>query len=157
VFRGYVDDIAITDTSRAAGDDLALKHPASASAACAPAENAAAAADGTSGNNSKWCSGVAGATWQVDLGSVQPVRTVVVRHASAGGETAAWNTRAFRLQTSTDGSAWAAFATVTGNADGITTSTAGPVGARYLRLVVDAGQQDGAATARIYEVEVYSD
>jgi lysophospholipase L1-like esterase len=157
VFRGYVDDIAITDTARAAGDNLALKRPATASTPCAATENAAAAADGTSAGNSKWCSGVAGATWQVDLGSAQNVRTVVVRHASAGGETAAWNTRAFRLQTSTDGSAWTTFATVTGNADGITTSTAGPAVARYVRLVVDAGQQDGAATARVYEVEVYSD
>jgi hypothetical protein len=52
---------------------------------------------------------------------------VIVRHASAGGGPLAFNTRAYRVQTSTDGTAWAAFATVTGTADGVTASTAGPV------------------------------
>jgi lysophospholipase L1-like esterase len=161
VFRGYVDDIAVTDSTRqaaspAAADNLALKHATSASAPCAAAEDAAKAADGTAGGNSKWCTGVGAATWQVDLGAPGTVRTVVVRHASAGGEALAWNTRAFRVQTSTDGATWAAFATVTGNADGVTASTAGPVTARWVRLVIDAGQQDGGATTRIYEAEVYA-
>jgi lysophospholipase L1-like esterase len=161
VFRGYVDDIAVTGSTRqaasaAAADNLALKHATSASAACAAAEDAAKAADGTTGGNSKWCTGAGAATWQVDLGAPGTVRTVIVRHASAGGEALAWNTRAFRVQTSTDGTTWAAFATVTGNADGVTASTAGPVTARWVRLVIDAGQQDGGATTRIYEVEVYA-
>jgi hypothetical protein len=45
---------------------------------------------------------------------------------------------------------------VTDNADGVTTSIAGPATARWVRLVVDAGQQDGGAVARIYEIEVYA-
>jgi hypothetical protein len=154
VFRGYVDDIRISDGSH--DDNLALKHPATGSTACAAAEDATHAADGVASANSKWCTGVAGGTWQVDLGATVTVRTVVVRHASAGGETAAWNTRAYRLQTSTDGSTWTLFATVTGNADGITTTTAGPVAARWLRLIVDAGEQGGGPTARIYEIEAYA-
>ena len=157
VFRGYVDDIAITDsTGPAAADDLALKHATTASAPCVAAEDAAKAADGTAGGNSKWCSGVAGATWQVDLGAARSVRTVIVRHASAGGEALALNTRDYRVQTSTDGAAWTLFATVTGNADGVTASSAGPATARYVRVVIDAGEQAGGPTARIYEVEVFS-
>jgi lysophospholipase L1-like esterase len=154
VFRGYVDDIRISDGSH--DDNLALKHPVTGSTACAAAEDAAHAADGVASANSKWCSGVTGGTWQVDLGALLTVRTVVVRHASAGGESAAWNTRAYRLQTSTDGTTWTAFATVTANADGITTTTAGPVTARWLRLIVDAGDQAGGPTARIYEIEAYA-
>ena len=161
VFRGYVDDIAVTGSARQAADpaaavNLALKHPATGSTACAAAEDAAKAADGTTGGNSKWCTAVSGGTWQVDLGAVATVRTVVVRHASSGGERPAWNTRAYRIETSTDGTAWTPFATVTGNADGVTATTAGPATARHVRLVVDAGQQDGSAGTRIYEIEVYA-
>ena len=161
VFRGYVDDIAITDSARAAAspaaaDDIALKHATTASAACAAAEDAAKAADGIPGTTSKWCTGVAAGTWQVDLGAPATVRTVILRHASAGGEPSALNTRALRIQTSTDNAAWSTFATVTGNADGVTATTAGPVTARYVRLIVDTGEQGGGPVARIYEVEVYS-
>ncbi|HEV8567385.1 MAG TPA: GDSL-type esterase/lipase family protein [Actinoplanes sp.] len=160
-FRGYVDDIKIADSSReaadaAAADDVALKRATAASAPCVAAEDAAKAADGTTAGNSKWCTSVPAATWQVDLGAPGTVRTVIVRHASAGGETLAWNTRGFRIQTSTDGTTWTAFAAVTDNADGVTTSIAGPATARWVRLVVDAGQQDGGAVARIYEIEVYA-
>jgi hypothetical protein len=161
VFRGYTDDIRISDSTReaanpAAADDLALKHASTGSAACAATEDAAKATDGVAGNNSKWCTGVPTGTWQSDLGAPATVRTVIVRHASAGGEALAFNTRAYRVQTSTDGTTWAAFATVSGNADGVTASTAGPVSARYVRIVVDTGEQGGGATARIYEVEVYA-
>jgi lysophospholipase L1-like esterase len=160
VFRGYVDDIRISDSAReaanpAAADDLALKHAATGSAGCVAAEGPAQAADGVAAGNSKWCTGVAAGTWQVDLGAPATVRTVIVRHASAGGEALAYDTRAYRVETSADGTAWSAFATVTGNADGVTASTAGPVTARYVRLIVDTGEQGGGPTARIYEVEVY--
>ncbi|MFG1604863.1 GDSL-type esterase/lipase family protein [Actinoplanes sp. NPDC049265] len=160
VFRGYVDDLAVSDSTReaaapAAAVNLALEHPASASAACVAAEDAAKAIDGTTGNNSKWCTGVSDASWQVDLGAPAAVRTVIVRHASSGGERLAWNTRAYHVDSSVDGTTWATFATVTGNADGVTATTAGPVSARYVRVVVDAGQQDGVVGTRIYEVEVF--
>jgi hypothetical protein len=161
VYRGYVDDITIADSAReaadpAAADNIALKRATTASAPCVAAEGAAKAVDGTTAGNSKWCTGLPAATWQVDLGAPRTVRTVIVRHASAGGETLAWNTRAFRIETSTDGTSWSAFATVAGNADGVTTSTATPATARWVRLVIDAGQQDGGAVARIYEIEVYA-
>ncbi|MEV7630154.1 GDSL-type esterase/lipase family protein [Actinoplanes sp. NPDC089786] len=156
VFRGYVDDLAITGTTRPAAVNLALKRPSSASSACATTEDATRANDGTTGNNSKWCTGVSGATWQTDLGAATTVRTVIVRHASTGGEPLAWNTRAYRIQLSPDATTWTTFATVTNNADGVVTSTAGPSTARHVRLLIDTGQQDGAATARIFEVEVYT-
>jgi lysophospholipase L1-like esterase len=161
VFRGYVDDIAVTDSTRTvanptAADNLALHRGSTSSAACAVAEDGSKANDGTTGANSKWCSGAAQATWEVDLGSLRSVRTVIVRHASAGGESLAWNTRAYQVLTSTDDETWTPFATVSDNADGVTASVAGPVTARWVRVVIDTGEQAGGATARIYEVEAYS-
>ncbi len=162
-YRGYVDDIAIVDSVRqqasaAALVNVALKRPVTGDAPCAAGETPDRLVDGTSGNNSKWCSGVGGAQASVDLGAIQPVRTVVVRHASAGGEPAVWNTRAFRISTSTDNATWQSFATVTGNVDGVTTSTVtAPRLVRYVRFAADAPAQDGSAATRIYEISVYGD
>jgi len=58
--------------------------------------------------------------------------------------------------TSTDNATWQAFASVTGNVDGVTTSTvAAPVSARYVRFVADTPAQDGSGATRIYEISVY--
>jgi lysophospholipase L1-like esterase len=160
-FRGYVDSIAVIDSAQpdaapSALVNLALKQPASAAGnGCVAAESADRADDGVAAANSKWCAGGAGIFWQVDLGSTRTVSRVVVRHASAGGESVVYNTRDFRIQTSPDNATWQTRATVTGNADGITSSRFAAVAARYVRLIVDAGTQNGEAAARIYEVEAY--
>ncbi|AGZ43514.1 GDSL-type esterase/lipase family protein [Actinoplanes friuliensis] len=155
VFRGFVDDIAVTDHGLPA-QNLALDRPATATTEpCAETETPAQATDGVTTTNSKWCTRAAG-QWQVDLGTASPVGRVVLRHASAGGESLAWNTRAYHVETSEDGETWTAFATVTDNADGITTSSADPVTARHVRVTVDAGRQDEYPLTRIYEVEVYA-
>ena len=53
--------------------------------------------------------------------SSQTVNRFVVKHAGAGGENTAWNTRDFTLQVSTNGTTWTTVATVTGNTASTTT------------------------------------
>jgi hypothetical protein len=141
--------------SSSAPTDVALNRPATADSSCAAVEGPAKAFNGSwlGGWNDKWCSQGASKWLQTDLGSKQRVGSVVVRHAGAGGEYPAWNTRDFDLQTSDDGSTWTTRAQVRGNtAD--TTTTAVNVDARYVRLAVVTPAQDGNTAARIYEVLV---
>ncbi|MFF5230326.1 GDSL-type esterase/lipase family protein [Dactylosporangium sp. NPDC000521] len=154
-FRGYVDDIAITDEGGAhPGVNLARGATVTGSAACVAAEAPAKALDGVITGNSKWCSGAAGATLQADLGAARTVRRFVVRHASSGGESQALNTRAFTIQVSTDGATWTTAVTVTANTDGVTSHRVGPLTARYLRLVVTTPTQTTDPATRVYELEV---
>jgi lysophospholipase L1-like esterase len=160
-FRGFVDDIAVVDRATPAAApsslvNLALKRPTSAGgSACGASETADRAADGVAAAGSKWCAGGAAISWQVDLGAPQPVSRVLVRHASSGGEWLTYNTRDLRIQTSTDATTWQTRATLSGSVDGVTDHRFPAVQARHVRLVVDAGTQNGQAAARIYEVEVY--
>ncbi|MET7417635.1 GDSL-type esterase/lipase family protein [Dactylosporangium sp. NPDC005555] len=155
VFRGYVDDIAITDEGGAyPGANLTRGATVTGSAPCVAAEAAAKATDGVVTGNSKWCSGVAGATLQADLGAARTVRRFVVRHASSGGEAQALNTRAFTIQVSGDGATWTTAVTVTANTDGVTSHRITPVTARYVRLVVGAPTQTTDPATRIYELEI---
>ena len=103
-------------------------------------------------------SGVGGATkwWQVDLGSSQSVGRVVVRHAGAGGENAAWNTGDFDIQASTNGTTWTTVVSPRGNTANVTTHTFTATNARYLRLNVLAPTSNTDAAARIYEFEAYT-
>ncbi|MEV0570075.1 GDSL-type esterase/lipase family protein [Dactylosporangium sp. NPDC050588] len=154
-FRGYVDDIAITDEGGAyPGVNLARGATVTGSAACVAAEAPAKAVDGVITGNSKWCSGAAGATLQADLGAARTVRRFVVRHAASGGESPALNTRAFTIQVSTDGATWTTPVTVTANTDGVTSHPVGPLTARYVRLVVTTPTQTTDPATRIYELEV---
>ncbi|MYS19623.1 MULTISPECIES: GH92 family glycosyl hydrolase [unclassified Streptomyces] len=140
------------------GADLARGRPVTASAACAAAESADKAVDGTLKNNSKWCSTATNPTLQVDLGAPTTVSSFVVEHAGLGGETTAWNTGAFQIQTSTDGSAWSTAATVTGSRSSRTYNAVSPRQARYVRLAVSQPANttgNGTNAARIYELEVY--
>ncbi|HTJ34138.1 MAG TPA: GDSL-type esterase/lipase family protein [Dactylosporangium sp.] len=154
-FRGYVDDLAITDEGGAyAGLNLARGAAVTGSAPCVAAESPARAADGIVTGNSKWCSGAAGASLQLDLGAARTVRRFVVRHAAAGGEAIGYNTRAFTIALSTDGAAWTTAVAVTTNADGVTTHRITAATARYVRLTVTTPTQNVDGATRIYELEV---
>jgi hypothetical protein len=139
------------------GTNLALGRTATADSACSTTEAAAKAVNGgvAGGTSDKWCSGGATKWWQVDLGSVTAVRTITVRHAAAGGEAAALNTRDYDIQASTDGTTWTPLVQQRGNSAASTTHAVGTT-ARYLRLTVLAGEQAGGGAARIYEFEVYA-
>jgi hypothetical protein len=137
------------------GTSLALGKTVTGSTVCATAEAAAKAVDGALANNSKWCSTVSGATLQVDLGSAQSVSSFVVKHAGLGGETTAWNTKAFTIDTSTDGSTWTNAVTAIDNAASRSYHPVAARSARYVRLTVNTPTNNGNAAARIYELEVY--
>src|SRR2546421_898817 len=85
------------------GTNLALGKPPTSSAPCGGTETSDKAVDGTLANNSKWCSLTAPLTLQVDLGSAMNVSSFVIKHAGLGGENTGWNTGAYTIQTSTDG------------------------------------------------------
>ncbi|MGI5241744.1 GH92 family glycosyl hydrolase [Dactylosporangium sp. CA-139066] len=138
------------------GTNLALGKTATGSATCAAAESPDKAVDGTLQNNSKFCSSAATKFLQVDLGSNQTVGSVVVKHAGLGAENTGWNTGAFTISTSTDGTNWTQAASVAGNRTSRTLSQFAQRSARYVRLDISTPANDGNAAARIYEFEVYS-
>ena len=135
--------------------NLALGKPATADSACAAAEGPEKANDGATANNSKWCSIGASRYWQVDLGTVTTIAKVVIKHAGAGGENPAWNTRDFAIDVSQDGATWYTPATVSGNTANETTTTFTPYRDRYVRVRVITPTSTGDLAARLYEVEVY--
>ncbi len=136
--------------------NLALNKAATADSQCAGTEGPAKAVNGSvsGGTGDKWCSAGASKWLRVDLGSTQAVRSVTVKHASAGGESASYNTRDYDVQTSPDGVTWTTIVQQRGNTAG-TSTHAVTASARHLRLAVLGGEQSGTGPARIYEFEVY--
>lgn len=134
------------------GTNFALNQAAkSKQPSCTADESPAKAVNGSvsGGNSDKWCSGYAGAkTLEVDMGSYHQLTRFVVQHAGAGGESTAFNTRNFTIETSTGGGVWTLAATVTNNTASTTTSAVN-VNARWIRLTTSD------AVARIYEFEAY--
>jgi predicted alpha-1,6-mannanase (GH76 family) len=130
---------------------------ATGGAPCSAAEDASHAIDGSSRWDSKWCAGGAGGqTLSVDLGAARKMVGFRVRHAGAGGEGSAWNTRDFELETSADGQAWSRAVTVVGNMADVTTHPIVPVTSRFARLhVTTAATGTDTPAARIYELEIF--
>ncbi|PYC63894.1 hypothetical protein C7C45_31230 [Micromonospora arborensis] len=140
------------------GTNLALNKPAVADSSCSTAETPAKAVNGsvTGGNSDKWCSKGTTKFLQVDLGASHTVNRVVVKHAGAGGEDTAWNTRDFTVASSADGTTWTTRATVTGNTASTTTHDVVAPGTRHVRLAITAPTSTSDTAARIYELEVYA-
>ena len=137
------------------GTNLALNKTATGSTACASAESPAKAVDGSLAGNSKFCTGTAPRFLQVDLGSSQTVSSFVLKHAGLGGESTGWNTGAFTISTSTDGTTWTQAVSVTGNRSSRTLHQVSPRTARYVKVDIGTPANDGNTAARIYEFEVY--
>ncbi|MFF2480941.1 discoidin domain-containing protein [Paenibacillus sp. NPDC058071] len=135
--------------------NLALNKTARADSTCVPSETAAQAVDGSVNNNSKWCSKSNDRWLEVDLGSAQQVNRFVIKHASEGGESGAYNTKAYQIQVSNDGSNWVTVVNVNNNTYGSTVNSISSVSARYVRLNVTTPTQNADPAARIYEFEVY--
>jgi hypothetical protein len=136
--------------------NLALGASATGSAACGPNQGPQRAIDGGSRGASKWCSGGAsGQNLTIDLGTLQTMAGFKLRHAGAGNENSAWNTRDFTIEVSSDGSTWNEVVSVTGNTDDVTDHPIPAVLARYARVTVLAAQTDTEfVAARIYEFEI---
>ena len=162
----YTVTLTVTDDNGASGGrtdsvsigeaNLALNKPATGSTACNGSETPAKAVNGSvsGGTTDKFCT-LASSKWlRVDLGSSQTIRSFVVKHAGAGGESTAWNTRAFNIQTSGNGTSWTTVTSVSNNTASVTTHAITARTARYVRLNITTPSQDGNAAARIYEFEV---
>jgi hypothetical protein len=144
---------------KAARPNVAVLRPVTGTAPCRGDEAAAKAVNGSvsAGRGDKWCSGAATKTLQVDLGVDTTIGQVVVRHAGAGGESTSYNTRAFDIAVSADGSRFTTAAQVRDNAAAVTEHPVASIRARYVRLsVVQAEQRRQGGAARIYELEVYA-
>jgi predicted alpha-1,2-mannosidase len=137
------------------GANLALNRPTTSSATCAAAESSARAVDGVLANNSKFCSSAATRFLQVDLGSNMNVSAVVIKHAGLGGENTGWNTGAYAVQTSTDGTSFTTRASASGMRSSRTVHQFAAVSARFVRINITTPSNNGNAAARIYELEVY--
>src|SRR5262245_43703970 len=117
VVRSLVVGVVIlSGTIASAQVNLALNKSATGSTSCNANEGPAKAVNGSvsGGNSDKWCTNVTPMWWQVDLGAAVTVSSFTIRHAGAGGESAAWNTRDFTIQTSADNATWTTVVTVTG-------------------------------------------
>lgn len=135
--------------------NLALNKPATVDSTCNATQTATKAVDGNVNNDSKWCSKSSNRWLQIDLGSVKQVNQFVIKHASEGGETASYNTKAYHILVSTDGTNWSKVVNVSNNTSGITVDKMTAVPARYIKLNVTTPTQTTNAAARIYELEVY--
>jgi chitinase len=136
--------------------DLALNKTATGTTPCNSNETPAKAVNGSvsGGNSDKFCSLTKPSWLKVDLGATHSVTGFEVDHASAGGESATYNTKAYTLQTSADGTTWNTVVTVTNNTAGVTTHTISATNARYVRLNVTAPTQTTDPATRIYELKV---
>ncbi|HEX7917404.1 discoidin domain-containing protein [Rudaea sp.] len=137
------------------GIDFALHRPANGSPVCKASEPASNAVDGTlSSVLDKFCSLARPAWLRVDLGQVRQIREFTIRHAGAGGELRSWNTRAFEILVSRDGSHWRRVVEVVDNTADVSHHPVAPVDARYVKLVVHVPAQDRDPATRIFELEV---
>ena len=91
----------------------------------------------------------------VYFGSAQNVSSFVIKHSGLGGETTSWNTGAFNIQTSTDGTNWTTVVNVSGSRASRTFHQIATRSARFVKLNVTTPANDGNGAARIYEFEVY--
>lgn len=139
----------------ALGTNLAQGKPATASTPCNAGEAAAKAFDGSL--SGKWCSLDAGTKFlQVDLGSAQNVGSFVLKHAGLGGESTGFNTGAYNVQTSVDGTNWTTVVNVSSVRSSRSYHQITQRQARYVRLNVTTPTNNGNTAARIYEFEVYN-
>jgi hypothetical protein len=96
--------------------NLALKRPATGSEPCSSDQGPEKAFNGsvTGGRGDHWCSHGWNRFLQVDLGEAFLVKRVVIKHASAGGESEELDTRIFMIQTSKDNKLFTAVVNIAG-------------------------------------------
>ncbi|TPE70250.1 endo-beta-N-acetylglucosaminidase [Halalkalibacterium halodurans] len=146
----------VTITEEAARmTNLALQKKATASGQCASSEGPDKAVDGNVSDNSKWCAIGTNQWLQVDLGEVYTIAKFVLKHAEAGGEPAAFNTKAYTIETSINGESWKPVVEVVNNTKATSEHSIPLESARYVRLLIDQPTQGGDQAARIYEFEAH--
>jgi ABC-type transport system involved in multi-copper enzyme maturation permease subunit len=90
-------------------ENLALNRPATGSTPCGADEGPEKAFNGSvkGGTKDRWCSHGSNLFLQVDLGQVAPIKKIVIKHASAGGESDDLDTRWFNIQAGRDNQSYA--------------------------------------------------
>ena len=96
--------------------NLALDRPATSSTPCSEDEGPEKAFNGSvsGGQKDRWCSSAWQKFLQVDLGGVYPIKRIVLKHASSGGESEELNTSLFNIQGSKDNKTFATIVNGTG-------------------------------------------
>lgn len=135
--------------------NVALNQGTESGGACAPSEGADKAVDGKVENNSKWCAHGTDQWMVVDLGETYHLSKFIVKHAEAGGESPAFNTKSFVIETSMDGETWQENVGVDDNQAAVSEHTTAVTEARFVRLSINEPTQTGDQAARIYELEIY--
>jgi hypothetical protein len=99
------------------GANIALRRPVTGSIPCSPDEGPEKAVNGSvsGGQADRWCSRDYPLFLQVDLGAARPVARFIVKHASAGGETAEADSAEFNIQVSNDGKTFTTVSSSTGS------------------------------------------
>ncbi|MEC3993898.1 discoidin domain-containing protein [Actinacidiphila sp. DG2A-62] len=148
---------AAMNNGNSGATDLAQGKSATGSTPCNANETPAKAVNGSvsGGNSDKFCSLASPAQLTVDLGAPHALSGVEIDHAGAGGESTDWNTRAYTVQVSGDGSTWTTAAQATANTASVTSHTLSGVSARYVRLTVTTPTQTTDPATRIYELKVF--
>ncbi|HEY4145829.1 discoidin domain-containing protein [Pinirhizobacter sp.] len=137
--------------------NLALGKPVTGSPICKPGEEASKAVNGKveSKTQDKFCTLQTPGWLRIDLGQVRRISGFTIKHAGAGNEPVAMNTRAFRLRVSPDGKTWKTVVDESSNTASITEHRIAPEQARYVELDVTKPTQTDDPAMRIYEVEVW--
>ncbi|MBC8060089.1 MAG: discoidin domain-containing protein [Clostridiaceae bacterium] len=105
----------------------------------------------------KWCANTTDIHWlMVDLGKIKKIDGFKIFHAAAGGEDAAWNTKAYTISVSDDNKTWTTPVTVTDNIKAITEDLVKTSG-RYVKFNATKPTNSTNTATRIYEFQVYGD
>lgn len=117
--------------------------------------DAAMAANGSPSEKYMWVSDSSDSPAWVLLDFKEPyqISRYVVRHAEAGGLAPQLNNRDLQIEVSLDGNSWTTVGAHSGNTAAVSESTFTPVEARYVRINVAKGGDDGLA--RIGDIEIY--
>ncbi|WP_413376555.1 endo-beta-N-acetylglucosaminidase [Alkalihalobacillus sp. 1P02AB] len=135
--------------------NLALNQTATASGECAPSEGPSNAVDGKVTDNSKWCAIGLNHWLTIDLGETHRLAEFIIKHAEAGGEPSAFNTRSYSIEVSDDAESWREIVVMTNNTKAISEHRIPLTEARYVRLSIQQPTQGGDQATRIYEFEVH--
>lgn len=134
-------------------EDLTLSSALTAEASSNSAD-AILTADGTCYGESIWTADKKGEqSITYSLGKVYSVNEVSLYHAEAAGLDASLNTKAFRIEISTDGKDWTTVATASDNTDSRTVLRFNAVKGAYVRVTVTDAGADGIA--RVADIDIY--
>ncbi|GLK99347.1 glycosyl hydrolase [Dactylosporangium matsuzakiense] len=146
---GAVDGFSLTAGNAAGGTpaNLALNHPVTSSSDESGSLAAGQAVDGSP--STRWGSAYSDPQWiQIDLGTSQPIRRVVLRWEAAYATS-------YQIQASADGSTWTTMYSTTTGPGGVNDLAVNGTG-RYVR-VYGTARANTSWGYSLYEFEVYSD